>query len=347
MSDVARIARVSRVTASKVLNDPRAGSAEVRRRVEEACERLAYVPSLHARHLVAGGGRTIGMLVASLTNTFYAEIVEAAERHAEARGYDLVHRASGDDPAREAQMIRHLLSLDVVGLVATPTASRENLPLWQRVRAARPVVFIDHHFGRDDTHVTADHAAGAEAATRHLLEGGRAPTFLEASAPATLQAVRARRQGYLRALRAAGLPPRFLAGDPRLHDAPETYGYEALRAALVGAEPPEALFCTNDLQALGATRALREAGLVVGRDVLVAGYDDHAFSAYVDPALTTVRQPKHALGAEAVRLLLEALAPGGAPARRTVLPVELVVRASSGGGLERHAPARDLGRRSR
>ncbi len=336
MSDVARLARVSRVTASKVLNDPSAGSPGVRRRIEAACERLDYVPNLYARKLVSGRSRTIGLLVSSLTNAFYAEIVEAAEREALRHDHDLVYRCSGDDPGLEAQMLRHLISLDVVGVVATPVVTRLNLALWRRVSDRRPVVFVDHHFTTRDTFVIADHEAGASAATDHLLARGVDAALLEASASPDHSAVAARRAGYIRAIQRHKRRPCFIPGDRTLHARPEAYGHAAVLAYLETHPAPRGLFCTNDLHALGAMRAFAERGLQVGRDVLLVGYDDDSFAPFLSPSLTTVRQPKAQLGAQAVlRVLEQASSQVPFRPRHQILPVELVERESTGAPVER------------
>jgi LacI family transcriptional regulator len=323
MSDVARAAGVSRVTTSKILNDPAAGSVASRRRVLAACERLDYVPSLPARQLVSGASRTVGLVVASLTNPFYGAIVEAAEAQARRLGHELVYRCSSGDAEAEARILRHFLSLDVRAVLATPVVSEANRPQWLRLRRRVPVVFIDHRLEPDDPCVIADHRAGAIAATRHLLAEGAVPALLESPAPARHAAVLGRRAGYLAAMRAARRPPRFIAGDAA--PSPERYAHAAVARALATGPAPSGLFCTNDLQALGALRALHERGLVVGRDVLLVGYDDQPFAPFTVPSLTSVRQPTAELGARAVRLGL-----GGEPGTgRGLLPVELIVRESS------------------
>ncbi len=334
MDDVAELSGLSRVTVSKVLNG-HGVRAKTRVRVLEACRKLNFVPNLHAATLARGGSRLMGLIVTSITDPFYSRIIETAERTATGLGFDLAYRCSYSDAEQERRVVDGFLGLKATSLIVSPVPSQVNARFWRQLAKKLPVVFIDHAT-LDSCHLVAtDHYAGACLVTEHLLERGARVAYLGSTEPLENTAIAARRQGYLDTLERAGKQPLLLPLSPAVQAGDsETFGYDSLKAFLAssgGARPFDALACATDTIALGAMNALREAGLVPGRDVLVAGHDDLSFSSFLTPRLTSVRQPRVAIGEAAVQAAVELVT--NSRARRDLVDVklspELVVRDST------------------
>lgn len=330
MSDVAREAGVSRFTVSKVLNGDASVKAASRARVLAACAALDFAPNPHAVGLVRGSTRAIGLLVTQISDPFYAEIIEAADHEARRQGHHVVVECSYGDAALEAGIIRHLRALRVAALVVAPVDGGANQALLAAIAAEVPLVYIDRAPGRACHAILNDHLAAARLITAHLLERAKRPAYLgSAFAPANHSAAE-RERGYRKAMAAAKAAPLLIpttaSGAGRDN---ERFGFENLTAWLRDQPAPRALFCATDAIALGAMAALSARGLVVGRDVLVAGHDDLSFSAYTNPALTTVRQPKREIGTRAVATALQLVAAPSQVPLRQVLPSTLVVRRST------------------
>lgn len=333
MKDVARSAGLSLYTVSKVLNGHAKVRDGTRRRVLQACEALGYERNPHAVNLVSRKTTTIGMIVSQITNPFYGEIIEAADREARRRGYNLVYQCSYLDPAIEASIIRHFQALRVCGLVIAPVVTSANRALLERAEEAFPVVYVDRYFSPDSSYVVNDNLQSAALATRHLVDRGAPPAYLGSIRSGLNRALQEREVGYSRTMEALGLEPRLIPGNISAAERDnEQFGYENMRAWLDRAQAPKGLFCANDSVAIGAMRALAERGLRIGQDVLVAGHDNLSYTAYMNPPLTTVDQPKKEMGEGAVNALL---ALSGDEDRegpfQQVLQSRLCVRASTGG----------------
>ncbi len=345
MADVARAAGLSRYTVSKALNGDRTVRPAARERILAVCRRLDYTPNPHAVGLVRGRANLLGLIVSQITDPFYGEIIEAADRTARGRGTQVVVQCSYGQAALEEQILRNLLALRVRGLVVAPVMSGENRGLWERAERAVPVVFIDRFFKRKCHYVMNDHYKGARLVTEHLLERRRPAAYLGSAHGRLNSAIVDRERGYLDAAAARGARPVLIPlTNSRAGRDTEEFGYENMKAHLREAPPPPALFCATDAIALGAMLALSERGLRPGKDVLVAGHDDLPFSAYANPPLTTVRQPKEEIGRRAVEAALElARRRRKGEFVRKVLPPDLVVRASTNPG-PGGSPRRALGR---
>ncbi len=324
--DVAARAGVSVTTVSHALNATRFVSEAARAKVEEAAHALGYVPSQVARGLKHNTTRTLGMLVPNNSNPYFAEIIRGVEHRCYAAGYSLVLCNSNDDTERQAAHLRVLAERRVDGLVLV--ASGEDREIAGACKDLRlPLVLVDREIDRVDADlIEADHVAGAEMATAHLLALGHERVAC-IGGPADLRPSDQREAGWRRALAAAGVKPRadeFVRGD----FGPQS-GAAAMRRLLKSARRPTAVFVCNDLMAIGALAAAHAEGLAVPRQLSVVGFDDIELAAYTMPPLTTVAQPKQAIGTGAADLLLERLADGRSEARRVILQPDLRVRASS------------------
>jgi DNA-binding LacI/PurR family transcriptional regulator len=298
--DVARKAGVSQATVSQVLSgNPRARVAQAtRERVMEAAEALGYRPNILARGLVRGRSYAIGVVVPDLTNPFYLDVVTGAQRVAAEAGYAVL---PGD--TRETTPSRHLEALrarqvdgviiDGVGAAALPHDALSELK----------VVVVDEPSERWPG-VASDALAAGRLAAEYLLElGHRSLAFI---GPATdVHGFRMRERGFFQALRGAGisLPHEWLRRTPPTVSG----GQKAMRALLASGRRPTAVFCANDLIAMGALKAALTAKVAVPRELSIVGCDDVEMASVVTPELTTVAIPARELGARAARLLLRQL----------------------------------------
>jgi LacI family transcriptional regulator, repressor for deo operon, udp, cdd, tsx, nupC, and nupG len=329
IDDVARLAGVSTATVSRALRGLPVVSELTRMRVLEAAKQLGYVASPSASRLAGGKTRSVAVVVARITRWFFATVVEAAEETLHQAGYDMVLYNLGGRPESRGKVFSGAAlshRADALMLVCTPLDG----PDFAAVdRLGIPVVAVSEGGPRWPA-VRIDDVAAARAATGHLLDLGhrRIAHLGGAGADRLAGAVHVdRRQGFLDALRAAGVEP-----DPALDVRAEFTLPGAIRATgelLRRAEPPTAIFAACDEMAMGAMAVLRQAGLRVPQDVSVIGIDDHDMAAVV--GLSTVAQPAAEQGQLAASMLLEQLYGGSeAPQGTTVLPTRLVVRGSTG-----------------
>ncbi|WP_330461564.1 LacI family transcriptional regulator [Streptomyces sp. NBC_00820] len=330
IKDVARHAGVSVGTVSNVINRPGSVTEETRLRVQAVIDRLGYVRSESARQLRAGRSRIISLLVLDMGNPFFVDVARGAERAAREAGIGVMVCNSDQSPAEEADYLSLFAEHRVRGVLLTPAdATGRNIDAFRRHRI--PFVLVDRVAeGTTECSVSVDDVTGGVLAVRHLVDTGHR-SIAYVSGPPQLQQVKDRREGALLALSQAGLPPRALRELPT--DRLDVAAGRDAGARLLGlADRPTAVFCANDLLALGVLQALYAAGVKVPQDMAIVGYDDIEFAAASAVPLTSVRQPAVTMGALATELLLEETEADTAADhthRRVVLQPELVVRGSS------------------
>lgn len=326
IKDVAQRAGVSVTTVSHALNGTRFVSDEARLRVQSAVRELAYVPSAVARSLKQNSTRTLGMIIPDNSNPYFAEIIRGVEHCCFTAGYNLILCNSDSELARQSANLRVLAEKRIDGLIFV--AAGKDPELGERLEALHlPLVLVDREVpGLDCDLVEVDHAAGSELATRHLLGLGH-PFVACISGPANLSPSTQRRAGWKRALAAAGLSRR--EGDVVRGDFTSAGGYQAMKTLLARPVRPSAVFVCNDLMAIGALCAAHEAGLRLPGDLSIVGFDDIALAAYTTPPLTTVAQPKQAIGTAAAAMLLNRINDPHSESRRQILQPELRVRQST------------------
>ncbi|WP_123468461.1 MULTISPECIES: LacI family DNA-binding transcriptional regulator [unclassified Streptomyces] len=328
IKDVARQAGVSVGTVSNVINRPEAVLPETRARVLAAIEDLGYVRSESARQLRAGRSRIMALLVLDMGNPFFVDVARGAERAARQAGLGVMVCNSGQSPAEEAEYLGLFAEQRVCGVLVTPAdATGHNLESFSRHRI--PYVLVDRvASGTGTCAVSVDDVRGGALAVGHLVSAGhRSVAYV--SGPGDLHQIRDRRTGALSALAEAGLEPEALVEIPS--DRLDVAAGRDAGARLLGLVPrPTAVFCANDLLALGVLQALYAAGVRVPQDIAIVGYDDIEFAAAAAVPLTSVRQPAVVMGRMAAELLLEEAEDDGHHEHRSVvLQPELVVRASS------------------
>jgi LacI family transcriptional regulator len=326
---VAEIAGVSIATASRVL----AGKADAHRiapatvaAVRAAAERIGFRPSQLARSLRSGQSALIGVMVPDVANPFFAAIAREITLAAEAKGFSVLLGDSREDDATERRLIQQLRDRRIEGLVVCP-AGLEQDHLAAAQAAGLPLVVVDRGFPDGDlVTVTSDHAQGATALARVLVQAGHRRIGVLQGRPGTL-ANDERLTAFSEALRAAGL--RLPASHIRGEAFSETAGRTAALALLRDQPAITALFALSNQIALGALRAAAQLGRSVPRDLSLATFDDLPHADFLNPPLTTACQDVPALGRRAADLLLARIAGGARPRTRIQrVPVTVIERAS-------------------
>jgi DNA-binding LacI/PurR family transcriptional regulator len=341
--DVAQRAGVSQATVSLVLNGGAAKlrvSSETAKRVQEAALQLGYTPNHAARSLRQRRTKLVSFVLAGLDNPYFGEVISGAQHAAQARGYSVnVVVAPTEEAALDA--LAHLrggVSDGVVITGRTPRLVAEIQDL--AARGFATAVLKSHYAELTVPSVCVDLEVGGFIAATHLIAlGHRHIAHIADRAPVSEHAAD-RSQGYLRALRAAHIPFQeawLSEGENSLAG-----GRDAMRALLARPEArPTAVFTFNDLMAIGALHAIREAGLRVPEDIAVVGFDGIALGAFTTPTLTTIDHPRRELGRLAVELVLDRLDGRETSVRDHVLPVRLVVRESCGAMIKNPAIRED------
>ncbi|WP_240723351.1 LacI family DNA-binding transcriptional regulator [Haloactinopolyspora alba] len=326
MKDVALRAGVSTATVSRVISGTAGVTEDVKQRVEAAIGATGYRPNRLARGLRRQSSMVWGLLISDIRNPFFTDTVRAVEDVAHAYGYSLVLCNSDEDLDKERHYIDVLTAERVAGLLLTPE-HEDRTSVAAAVEAGVPVVAVDRRLRTStvDT-VLVDNQHGARQATRHLAEqGARRIAVLLGDERVTPH--RERLKGYESALKSAGLPvDEELILRAGTHSAGAA---ESLRAAMLGTDPPDALFISNNQLTSRALPVLDGLGVRVPDDLLVACFDDLPLAPFVGGGLTVVEQPTYDLGRRAAELLIDQLEATAGIAREVLMAPQLIVRGSS------------------
>lgn len=323
--DVARVAGVSVSTVSHVVNETRFVAPQTKQNVQEAIRELGYQPSSLARALKSNRTKAIGMLVASSTNPFFAEVVRGVEEGCYRSGYSLILCNSGEQPGRQSSYLDTLRQKRVGGLVVM-TVNRG--PKFQQTLGSfvdLPKVVLDSKPFPNACAIGDDSVLGGRLATEYLIERGLKRIGC-LTGPKDHSLSRERLSGFKAAMHDAGLeivPDWIVATELTAFG-----GYNATTQMLDTAERPQAVFAFNDLMAMGAYRAVMERGLSIPDDISIVGYDDLEIASYMFPSLTTIRQPSFDLGLEAAEILIRNLETKAEIPSVIHLTPELVIRDS-------------------
>ena len=326
IKDIARLAGVSHSTVSRALNHSPLIPAETAERIQRIAEEKGYTASAVARSLVTRRTEAIGVVVTSIADPFNGEVVAGIEEVANREGYSVILATSQADPKREMTVVRSFRERRVDGiLVASSRLGAQYQTLLDDLEA--PIVLLNNQHPSELAHsVSIDNIDGGYQATAHLISLGHTEIAYIGD-QSGLESDEERLRGFQTAMKNARLKVRkdlIVRGDGK-----QPAGRERAAQLLALAHRPTAIFCYNDMTALGAFEAVQSQGLGVGEDVSVVGFDDLFFTASLQPPLTTFRQPKRDLGRQAMQLLLTILR--GQPAeRKVVVRGELVVRESTG-----------------
>jgi LacI family transcriptional regulator len=322
LKDVARLARVSTVTVSNVLNHRPNVSTETRTRVMNAVRRAGYTANLAARGLAGGRTNTLGVVVPDLTSQYMGTIVLGASEEIRRSGMELLISTAFNDSSERTQL--NLLQGVTDGLILILPHS-DDKEIQSIEQTGVPVVMVDHR-GSDIKlpAVDVDNYVGGRIATEYLLSLQHKRIGFVAG---RYQASSARLRGYQEALVNAGISldeSLIMPGDFT-----QPSGFHAATKLLALANPPTAIFAANDVSAFGVMEAVKEHGLRVPHDISIIGFDDIPMASQVFPPLTTIRQPLAEMGRAAVRMMIAKLRGVEPPSNRITLATELVVRGTT------------------
>jgi len=331
IEDIARAAGVSHSTVSRALRDNPLISADVRERIQQLAYEMGYTPNAIAQSLQRRRTSTIGLVVTSIADPFWGDVMKGVEEVARAAGFSVILSASHNDPDQEMTIIEtfHRRRVDGVLVAASRITSnyRERL---NRIRV--PTVLINSQAESEGNllhWVSVDDPAGAQLAVEHLLQlGHRSIGYLGTGTRP--RSNRQRLLGYQSALAAAGVSYRdawavITPGDEASLEEDVAAGQTSLPRLLDSGVT--AVFCYNDMIAIGVLIACRERGIAVPQELSVIGFDDIKMTSYVTPPLTTIHQPKVELGRLAAQVMLDLL--HNRPGRNYTLPPTLIERAST------------------
>lgn len=332
MKDIAAELGVSTITVSKVLrNKPDVGE-ETRRRVLQRVKELNYRPNLLARGLASGRSHTVGLIVPDLVHTFFAELAKGLKAGLRSRGYQLILASAEEEPELEREEIDTLLARGVDALVVA-SCHTDAADLQHLAEAAVPFVLLDRRLPHCAAHfVGSDDIAAGRLATEHLLSlGCRQIAHIGAEGVSTGMD---RLQGYRAALKQTGIAfsPELVQTISRTEEAGDAAGFAAMTELLRAKAPLNAVFCYNDLAALGAIRCVLAAGLRVPEDVAVIGCGNLRLASYLEVPLSSIDQGAAEIGEQAARLTT-ALLGDDAPVRLQTVRVQprVIARASTTG----------------
>ena len=334
LADLAERTGVSKATVSLVMRDSSQVSDATKQRVLQAADDLGYVYNRAAASLRSKTTGTVGLIVTTVANPFFAEVVDGIESRISETGSSLILTQHSESLAMQRRQIEVMLQSRVDGVIITPAYNTPWPDVARLMEAGVSTLLLTRRMpDLRASYVGSDNVAGARAATEHLIEHGCTRIAFVGGAQG-MSPQREREDGVLAAIaRTAG------AASITSHPGPTSQGaaYAVVRELLSGVEVPDAIVAYNDLIALGAHAAIADAGLVVGRDVRLIGFDDVAFCNFVRPSITSVNSRPSLIGSIAAETLTRMIADGGV--EETVLvPNSLSIRESCGCGGELGVP---------
>ena len=325
---IAQLANVSKATVSRVINNSPKVTPKTRERVMKAIKETGYYPSATARRLTTNKAETIGLIIPSpqdktFGNPFYTEILRGFTHQAKIEGYDLLLFIN--EHKFNYSRLFHDRRVDGLLLVGI---KRNDKGITQLSKNKFPYILTGKVDYKEANYVDAENRRGAYQAVSHLTDlGHKKIGYLGGSFEFIFN--QERFEGYLQALREHNLE----YGKELTMESINTQesGYEAMQKLLESSLVPTAVFVANDLDAIGAMKAVKEKGLRVPEDIAVIGFDDIQLASHIEPLLTTVRQPIYEMGITAVSLLVQLIEGKKKELLKVILPTQLIIRESSGG----------------
>lgn len=324
--DVAKRARVSTATVSRVMSGIDVVKPSTRERVQAAIAALNYVPNFNARSLSLGRSRLLGIIISDITNPFFPDLIKTFNDLAEKHGYGAIVAHTNYDAQRMQTSVQRMLEQKVEGLAVMTSEMSE--PLIRQLEERKvPTVFLDMALDSESMgHIRVDYEAGIHQALDHITSlGHKNIAFI--SGPQDLRSAAWRQTFFLKALQEKGItiePHHIVPGNHRVDG-----GYEAMKKLLASRHRPTAVLASNDLTAFGAIHAIYEAGLEVPRDISVVGFDDIEVCSAYNPPLTTVRISRVNIGTQAFEALYGVSQGKSIRADEKVVVPELIVRKST------------------
>lgn len=331
LRDVAERAGVSLKTVSNVVNDFPHVRESTRAKVQDAIRELGYRPNLAARNLKYGRSGFIALAVPDLAIPYFAELANKIDAAAAERGFVLLLDITRADPHAERIVLAGVREHMIDGVIFSPLSLNAG-EIDAGRRPKLPMVFLgERSIPEGVDHVSVESVSAANAITQHLIDIGRTRIGAIGRGGSDGESTGSvRLEGYRQALEAAGLPVRDEFIRTTKHYSREE-GRLAMHALLELAERPDAVFCFNDMMALGALRACHEAGVRVPEDIAVAGFDDSAEGRYTTPTLTTVSPDMDVLVEKVLSTLTRRINGYEGPGERSHVPWRLRIRESTTG----------------
>ncbi len=325
IKEVAKRAHVSTATVSRTINDSTKVRPDTAARVRKAIEELNFYPNTHARTLVSGRSRMLGLIISDITNPFFPEIVKSFEDEAVQRGQEVIIGNTDYKPKRMAGCIRRMVERKVDG-VAILTSETDRELLAELTRRSIPMVLMDaRQASARCANIVIDYAQGIQEALEHLFSGNHEKIAFIAG-PQDLHSARIRKKAFIAGMKARGIhlgPGLIQEGDHRLEG-----GQAAMNNLLHNGSRPTAVITSNDLTAIGAMSAINDAGLRVPGDISLVGFDDISFAHLTQPRLTTVSLSRAEIAKTAFNAL-ERLIRKEKDHLEYTIPTHLVMRAST------------------
>jgi LacI family transcriptional regulator len=328
LKDIAKEAGVSTTTVSRALNNKDDIKPPTKEKILKIVKQMGYTPNAVARGLKIKRTETIGVVIADISDPFFAPIVKGIEKAARQEGYHLILCDTDENYETEREALKTLIEKRVDGLLITPTQTGYH-DIVELKKKKIPFVLLGRHFDfelLETDYVCTDDVKGALSATTYLIERGHR-RILFINGPNYICSAKERLAGYKRALLEAGVEideSLIREGGIKMED-----GYRIMKEELEKASRFTAVFAYSDFVALGVIRALKEARLEIPRDLAVVGYDDIDVTSFLEVPLTTVRIPKYELGVEGFKLLKKKMAGEVDSPKKVIFSTELVVRKSA------------------
>jgi len=327
LKDVAKAAGVSIATVSRVLNNAGTVKPETKARIEKAIKSLNFKPNRVAQRLRHRNAQRqmIGLLIPDIRNPFYVEVVRGVEAVAYSKNYAVLMSNFAQDEAKEKMLLEIMRSESIDGLIVSP-ASKDDKEVISLVKSGLPIVCVDRGLDNVDADIVlVDNQKGAYDAVKFLTQLGHKRIAYIGGLPQIPSSME-RRDGYLQALRDAGIEPAqelIKFGDSK-HES----GKSLAGLLLDLNNPPTALFTGNNLITLGALEMIHNRGIKIPEEVAIIGFDDMYWSVSLNPPLTAVSQPAFEIGRRAAELLFDRINEPGRQPVKLILKTELIKRNS-------------------
>ncbi|MBU9711669.1 LacI family DNA-binding transcriptional regulator [Evansella tamaricis] len=328
IKDIAKRANVSVSTVSRVLNNSKYVSEDLKRRVLSVVEETGFKPNMVARGLVNKKTSLIGVLIPRISNNFFSKLIEGIEEVLQTYGYNILLSTSYNEIEKELEYLNIFEDRQLDGIIFSVTEFTDQHKNFFGETVV-PTVFLGQKVEtlKKYPYVTIDNIKAAYEATRYLIKQKHKRIAIMAGPEKDCATGDNRLQGYLEALKEAGLPLYTSWQTRRYHTIDD--GYYAASQIMSQSEKPTAIFACSDQQALGAINYLREHGYRVPEDISVMGFDDVDLATVFRPKLTTVKQNPVDMGATAARLLIDQIHGNSLTALENLVPYRLVVREST------------------
>ena len=329
MEEFSAASGISRPTLSRFFNDPTSVRPASRQKIEEAMERLGYRPNLLAVNFNRRNPKTLGILVPTLMDPFYAALVQRIELQASSSGYWTVIRSSQGAPEREAEAVATLVSIKSAGAIVVPLGEASRKDLYRQMASAMPLVFLDARVDADGAFVGTNNHLSMGLMVDYLLRSGAPPSYFDM--PEVNQNARERRQAYESSMLELNAEPRVFPVPSLDWNFERSAFEEAMRLFKSGAPVGETILCANDRVAFGVMAAACQSGVSVGRrsQLRIAGHDDHPLSQYACPSLTTVAQDVERLATVSLERVMRGISQGTSQTSTDLLESRLIMRESA------------------